>query len=454
MSNEEHNAPDIGADDLTPDPERALKEEARARAERIALLGAAPLPPEPPLESRLAAIKAAKSPLFEAAQPLLRALADMPTALDPAEVTLLHRVLEREVRTFESLCGNAMVHREHVLAASYALCTALDEAASNTVWGGGQGSDTGVWASKQLAAQFHGDTKGGDKIFLLIGRVASRPQEYIDLIEVLFTILALGFEGRYRNAPRGQHELDTIRHQLYTLLAAAHGDVPRELSPHWRGVGAKPLDRLFAVPVWVIACLAGLVLLAMFAWYKYRLTVMTDDVVRQIHAIGQLRRPPPPPVKPLHLRELLADEIARGTVSVDEAGARSAVSFKGDDMFVPGQARLSARIDPVLVKVADEIKQVGGTVQITGHSDNQPIRTREFPDNQVLSEKRAAAVAAVLQARGVPTARLQADGKGDTQPVADNATAAGRAKNRRVDVVVTQGARLPSTPSIFPSVAP
>jgi type VI secretion system protein ImpK len=93
----------------------------------------------------------------------------------------------------------------------------------------------------------------------------------------------------------------------------------------------------------------------------------------------------------------------------------------------------------VLAKVADEINQVSGSVQVTGHSDNQPIKTREFPDNQVLSEKRAAAVAAVLQGKGVVASRIRTEGRGDTAPIADSATAAGRAKNRRVDIVVTQG---------------
>jgi type VI secretion system protein ImpK len=108
-------------------------------------------------------------------------------------------------------------------------------------------------------------------------------------------------------------------------------------------------------------------------------------------------------------------------------------------MFVPGQARLNARILPVLTKVADEINQVSGSVQITGHSDNQPIRTREFPNNQALSEKRADAVAAVLLGKGVVASRIRTEGRGDTMPIADSATAAGRAKNRRVDIVVTQG---------------
>ena len=225
------------------------------------------------------------------------------------------------------------------------------------------------------------------------------------------------------------------------MLASARGDVPHDLSPHWKGVGAGKFRLLRSIPVWVTASVLALALLGLFAWYKYRLVQATVDVEQRVAAIGKMQPPAAVPVltRSLRLKELLAVEIARGTVSVDEDDRHSAVSFKGDDMFVAGQARLNPKILPVLAKVADQINQVSGTVQVTGHSDNQPIKTREFPDNQVLSQKRAAAAAQVLEDKGVDASRLKSEGRGDSAPVADNATFVGRARNRRVDIVVTQG---------------
>ncbi len=403
--------------------------------------GGVPLAPEPSTQERLIAVSAAQNPLLEAAQPLLRALADMPIELGTEGVVVFHRLLEREVVTFQSLCNSAHIKHEHVVAASYSLCTALDEAANSTLWGGGQGGDAGVWAVRQLAAQFHGDTKGGDKFFLLVGRLAASPQEHTDLLELMYQVLGLGFEGRFSTASNGRRQLETIRHRLLTLLASARGDVPHDLSPHWRGVGAGKFRLLRSIPVWVTASVLALALLGLFAWYKYRLVQTTVDVEQRIDAIAKMRPPPvvAPPTRSLRLKELLSAEIARGTVSVDEDDRHSAVSFKGDDMFVAGQARLNPKILPVLAKVADEINQVTGTVQVTGHSDNQPIKTREFPDNQALSQKRAAAAARVLQDKGVDSSRLKIEGRGDSAPVADNATLAGRARNRRIDIVVIQG---------------
>lgn len=400
------------------------------------------LAPEPSMQVRLLAVTAAKNPLLEAAQPLLRALADMPATLGSEGVTILHQLLEREVASFQSLCGSAQIRHEHAVAASYSLCTALDEAANSTEWGGGKNGEAGIWAGQQLAAKFHGDTKGGDKFFLLVGRLAASPQEHIDLLELMYQVLGLGFEGRFGTATNGRRQLETVRHRLFTLLGTARGEVPRDLSPHWKGVGAGTFRLLRSIPVWLTVSLLTLVLCGLFAWYKYQLLQTSADVEQRIAAIGRMRPPPTPPapaVKPLRLKELLAPEIARGTVSVEEDEHRSAVTFRGDDMFVPGQARLNAKILPVLDKVADEINQVSGSVQVTGHSDNRPIKTREFPNNQVLSEKRADAVTAVLLGKGVVASRIRTEGRGDTMPVADSATAAGRARNRRVDIVVIQG---------------
>lgn len=405
-------------------------------------------------QERLTAVAAAQNPLLEAAQPLLRALADMPAALESDAVALFHQLLEREVAAFQSICTTAQVRHEHVVAASYALCTALDEAANSTPWGGGQGGEAGIWAGQQLAAKFHGDTKGGDKFFLLVGRLAASPQEHVDLLEVLYQILGLGFEGRFSTAANGRRQLETVRHRLFSLLGNARGDVPSDLSPHWKGVGAGKFRLLRSVPVWVTGSVLTLILFGLFAWYKYQLLQSSADLQQRIAAIGRLRPPPAPPVKPLRLKELLASEIERETVSVDEDERRSIVTFKGDEMFVPGQARLSARILPVLAKVADEINQVSGTVQITGHSDNQPIRTREFPDNQVLSERRAQAVAEVLTGKGVVPSRIQTEGRGATVPIADSTTAAGRARNRRVDIMVTQGAGVSANASAGPVKQP
>lgn len=406
------------------------------------------LPGQSPYQQRLASVRAAANPLFEAAAPLLRALSDIPSRLDPEGGYLLRRLLDREVLRFQSLCKDAQIRHEHHIAASYAMCTAIDEAAGSTDWGGGRQGEVGLWSGDQLAIRFHGDNKGGDKVFLLLGRLAASPQQHIDLIEVLYALLGLGFEGRYGagGASDARRQLDTVRHRIFFLLAAARAEVPVALSPHGRGPGAKQsrpghARRLFGpmrtVPLGWATGLYLLVLGGLFTAYRLQLDGRSQQVLAAIHAMGALQPPARlADVHPLRLKALLEDEITRGLVSVDEDETHSAVSFRGDGMFAPGQAHIGPGLLPTMAKLAQQLNEVAGKVEITGHSDDQPIRTPEFPDNQHLSLQRASAVAAALQAAGVDKARLTVTGRGDTQPLADNQTAAGRARNRRVDLVL------------------
>ncbi|MFL9958695.1 type VI secretion system protein TssL, long form [Paraburkholderia nemoris] len=390
-----------------------------------------------PTESsaRLTAVQNAKNPLLEAASPLLRAQADMPEYLEADAIPELRSLLEHEIRIFQKLCEQTNIRRDHMLGASYCLCTALDEAAMQTTWG--KAGDSGVeWITTGLASTFHEDRKGGDKIYLLIGRLMTEPKEHIDLLEVIYRILSLGFLGRYRFETDGHRKHDTVRQRLYTEITAQRGPVPAALSPHWEGDTRGRSRPFYDFPVWITAVLLSLILLAMFGYAKYDLMTRSAAVEKQISDIARITPPRAPPA--LHLKELLKDEIAAGKVSVDEDDHHSAVTFHGDDMFIAGKATVNTSMQPLINKIAAEVVKVPGKVSVIGHTDNTPIRSRTFDSNQALSEERATQVMQLLQDAGVPANRLEVIGKGDAAPIADNKTFQGRAQNRRVEINVAE----------------
>lgn len=403
-----------------------------AEADKPRASGEIHIDPAPGAEFRLAQVLAARNPFLAAASPLLRALADMPESLDGNGVKGLRTLLEEEVKAFTRVCDQANLRREHTLALRYALCTALDEAASVQSWGGGLGDQTGPWSEHALLQTFHQEGDGGNKVFLLIGRLAANPQEHLAVLEVMLHILGLGFMGHYRTQTDGHRMVETIRNRLYTLVMGAREPIARELSPHWHGVAPGKFRLLRSIPVWVTASLLTLALLGLFGWYKYQLVTETQIVEKRIRDIGK-QMPVP---QRLRLKELLATEIAAGRVNVEEDDRQSKVTFRGDDMFLPGASQVNPRMDPMLDKTAAGINEVSGSVEVIGHTDNQPIKTREFPDNQILSDKRAQAVAGLLRQKGIDASRLTTLGEGATQPVADNATVAGRSRNRRVEILV------------------
>ncbi|WP_318371749.1 type VI secretion system protein TssL, long form [Enterobacter sp.] len=411
---------------LQPQPEKAMPDISRTETKVVIEDG-------PDIRLRLAEISAAANPLLAAARPLLCALAQMPEKLDAGFVEHYRTLLEREVHLYQTLCDQANLRREHVLAVRYCLCTALDEAANKTMWG-----RRGIWAGKSLLVIFHGESEGGIKLFQIIGRLASGFQEHGDVLEVIYHILGLGFEGRYSVRPDGRKQLDDIRQQLLTQLSQRRDPVTQVLSPGFQGSVAGRLRRIRRVPVWLSGGLALLVMLTLFGLYSHRMTVQTETVQQRIDAIGKNLPPPPVPVHKLRLKILLANEIARGLLTVEEDERHSRVVFRGDAMFVPGQKIVSDTLRPVIDKAAREIARVGGAVTVTGHTDSQPIHSAAFPSNQVLSEKRAAEVAALLTSGGVPAGQIKIVGMGDTAPVADNRSKVGRAQNRRVEILVVE----------------
>jgi chemotaxis protein MotB len=106
-------------------------------------------------------------------------------------------------------------------------------------------------------------------------------------------------------------------------------------------------------------------------------------------------------------------------------------------LFLSGQATLQSAGDPLLNEVA-QLLNLDRTHPITveGYTDNVPIHSVEFPSNWELSTARATTVVQYLISRGVNDNRLGAAGYADLHPIASNATAAGRALNRRVDIVI------------------
>jgi len=107
---------------LSPDADTSsIRQEAQSKASQST-----------PSEARLESVQRATNPLLDAAQSLLRALADMPGNLEPDAVFALHHILEHEIRMFHKVCEQANIRQDHMLGASYCLCTAIDEAAMQT----------------------------------------------------------------------------------------------------------------------------------------------------------------------------------------------------------------------------------------------------------------------------------------------------------------------------------
>ena len=137
------------------------------------------------------------------------------------------------------------------------------------------------------------------------------------------------------------------------------------------------------------------------------------------------------------LQKNLKDEIQRGEVELHLEPRGLTVSFKQAALFDSGAADIKSSASSALAKVADAILKLPNQIRLEGHTDNLPIHNDQFKNNWELSSARSIAVLEFLTQRfDVPVKRLAVSGYADVAPVASNDTEAGRARNRRVDVVI------------------
>jgi chemotaxis protein MotB len=138
----------------------------------------------------------------------------------------------------------------------------------------------------------------------------------------------------------------------------------------------------------------------------------------------------------------LEQEIERGEVRISELKGKLTVNVVDKILFDSGKAELKPAGVKVLQQIGDILNSaVDKNIQVEGHTDNVPISgslTTKYPSNWELSTARATTVLHFLQDRvGVSGERLSAVGYGEYQPISSNATAEGRAENRRIQIVLT-----------------
>ena len=129
-----------------------------------------------------------------------------------------------------------------------------------------------------------------------------------------------------------------------------------------------------------------------------------------------------------------AELVAGAKLPPSRQSEQGEVFTLAGDAFGSGQAQLTANASASVRALGVYLKAMkAGSVQVIGHTDSQG----DADANQVLSRRRADAVKAGVVDAGFAAARVNAQGQGEAEPTADNMTAAGRARNRRVEIVVS-----------------
>ncbi len=376
------------------------------------------------------------SALLRAADSLLEALPRLRAASGLATPAVLQAQLLEHLSAFAADATARGVVPAHITAARRLLCSFVDEIIASTAWGA-----QGQWARHSLLhALDNGHHAGHDPFDLLPGLIKD-PITHAPLIELYYVCIALGFEGRLRNTPHAQAQLDALAARLRELLPRqrANAATAQALSPRWQGRASHRRRAVTVLPLWVVTSVGGALLLALWFALNARLDVLARPVHSSIASLPAALQGAPAraAARPRLASELQADAAAARLEVRDEA-QRSLVTLPADALFVDGSARLTPLASDLLSRVAQALRGVmgapgaGGEVAVVGHGDDEALNSLQYPSNWHFTRARAQAVADALMAQRVAPAR--AEGRAEFEPRAPNTTAAGRALNRRIDI--------------------
>ena len=162
---------------------------------------------------------------------------------------------------------------------AYALCAAVDETVLATEWG-----TKSIWVQKSLLSMFRSETLGGERFYLIIEKLCEEPRKYIGVIELLYTILSLGFEGQYYGKQKEKRNL--IKNQLYQVIYKERGKITKQLSPNWTDVETIEWRVKRKLVVKRVAMIGVFFIFILYVFYSYSIDRMNNPLVNRFNKIG------------------------------------------------------------------------------------------------------------------------------------------------------------------------
>ncbi|MCX7088469.1 MAG: type IVB secretion system protein IcmH/DotU [Methylococcales bacterium] len=393
---------------------------------------------------RDACANATGNPITGAAITLLSLVASVRNTASHPDIEGLRATIIEEIKQFEIKIKQQGVSSEQVQAARYALCTLLDETVLNTPWG-----SNSIWGTQSLLIFFHKEAWGGEKFFLILKNCMQQPGTHLDLLELLYFSLCLGFQGRYRVEDHGSSKLEEIRENAYQIIQRQRGDVERNLSLHWQGIKDKRNTLAKLIPFWVIGAVVALVLMLSFLGWLYLINATSNPLLTKLYAIKDGINVQPvvaedtvpdivtPATSQLDaLNTFLKPEVDRGEVMLLKRNGKTIIRIMSNGFFASGSDKIMTQYYPLLDKISQALNNVSERILVVGHTDSSPIFSARFPSNWDLSKARALSVTDVLTNNHTINTTIVAEGRADTQPMVANDSPEHKAMNRRVEIIL------------------
>ena len=374
--------------------------------------------------------------IVSAATPLLTLGINARSMSHHPDPKALYQQIAEDLKAIDLQLKNQGLPKESIITARYIICAYIDEMVMSTPWGG-----QSLWATRNLLMTFHKNNQGGTQFFDIINLLTQSPAMNLDLIELCYLILQLGFQGRYRLSDTGSIELSSIQDNLYQIISTYRPAAPKQLSNHWRGAVNEEKTNLSGNKRLLIAAGVSL-LIAILTFTAFVITlgqqsdpvaIKTASISSNLQPIVRNNRPIKRTTHLSYIRNQLKHDINQNNLTVEDISGGVRIIVFGSNLFKPSSAKLTQQKEITIANIIATLKNTPGFIQVTGHTDDIPIRTLQFPSNWELSSKRANTIVQLIQTH-LPEREIVGEGVADSSPIVPNDSNENRAINRRIEI--------------------
>jgi len=164
------------------------------------------------------------NPLADAAAIVFTTVSELKYTQTRLSATSVQHRLMKELAMFQQQAQNQKYQDDIILVGRYCLCAAADEAVQNCPWGGEE-----YWQGHSLVQKLHNNSH--NRFFKILQRIQKDPNKFVDLLELMYLCLNLGFKGPYRHSLYGNNQLYNIMDTVYRQIRKVRGEVNNTLSP-------------------------------------------------------------------------------------------------------------------------------------------------------------------------------------------------------------------------------
>ena len=371
--------------------------------------------------------------LLSEARDIISLASHLRTLAPSNSIEQLRLDVENLFRQFSNTLKEQGITDEVMLTARYQLCCLIDELVLSTPWG-----IDSPWSQQTLLSKYHNETSGGEKFFLIANKLMEHPQRNLDLIELAYVCLSLGFRGKYRLSQTSDSDINNICQMLYQPIAL-YRPVAADLSPCWQAAPALAPSIEKRIPPTLLLLFLSFICVAVFIGLLSNLNAKASPLLAKIEAIAwdellsnaseQSRHQTGIDEVVSQLRNALQPSIAAHKVAVTTQDNMVVIRLISEALFPPGSTKISEAELPNLNTLVQAISAYANSVIIVGHTDS----TGRAESNWTISRLRAEAIENWLHSTTPTIKNSITRGMADTQPLVSRRDAS---ENRRVELLL------------------